>query len=591
MVKSRKISATDDKLIKFKIETLTFKKFLPILLLGIIIVLGIFLRAYHLNYPVIGYHNWKTVHYITEARNFANDGFFKHGFFVPMRDTMGGINEPEDGAHGDTFPFTPILLAVLFKIFGESLVMVRIVNIIFSIGYILFSYLLVKKLFNMEDLALLTAFLTSINPLFVFFSHNVQMDTQALLFMMAGLYYYVVWYKENNGSFGKLYFSIFLLSFAAATKYSFAAAFIPVAFSFPYMKYASIKEIKKAIAPALICLLLFSIFPIWFYYSQFIINKNVYEVNFPQTASKVSGFEGIKRSVDFSLVTDSNFWATMKSYVADNYSIIGFNFAILGSLLFIYLFLTKHKKDFSYKFAFGYIASSLLFLFIMGKKLSGHNYHQFPVAPFIIFFIAYFFIVISRNIGSFFKEGFLNAIVIVSVILILLFVFPGTSKSVYAQQMAGMERMFNTQFPGLDLAGYYVRDHSLPTERIYHSSHQSYGILWHAERKGYKVPSTPELFKRGEDEFGVEWAFAYQWGISTFFNSGEMFEYMKKNYRLVQFAYVQQGQQAQPLYFLFRKGGSFNESQLNTLLSNKPVKKTTYHYTSGPYDIYSIDLE
>ena len=51
---------------------------LSLVLLIIITIFGFYLRYYHYDYPVVGYHNWKETHYLTEARNFAKEGFFKY---------------------------------------------------------------------------------------------------------------------------------------------------------------------------------------------------------------------------------------------------------------------------------------------------------------------------------------------------------------------------------------------------------------------------------------------------------------------------------------------------------------------------------
>jgi hypothetical protein len=88
-----------------------FKKIkISYVLLLIFIIFGCYLRYYHIQYPIMGYHNWKSEHYISEARNFAREGFFKYGFFVPMRDTTENIREASDGQHNDTFPTDPIVV-------------------------------------------------------------------------------------------------------------------------------------------------------------------------------------------------------------------------------------------------------------------------------------------------------------------------------------------------------------------------------------------------------------------------------------------------------------------------------------------------
>ena len=190
-----------------------------IILLVFFLFMGFYLRFYHVDYPVIGYHNWKSAHYLTEARNFADEGFFKAGFFVPLRDTMNQINEQPNGAHADTFPLDPIIIGFLFKFFGPSLKLARFVEILFSMGSILAFYLLIKELFNREILALMCAFLAAINPLFVFFTHNIQVVNSALFFMILGSYFYAKWLKNIKKS-KLLVFAALFIAISAMTKYT-----------------------------------------------------------------------------------------------------------------------------------------------------------------------------------------------------------------------------------------------------------------------------------------------------------------------------------------------------------------------------------
>src|SRR3989344_2371112 len=101
------------------------------ILLALIILFGMYLRAYHAGYPVIGYHNWKEVHHLSEGRNFAQDGFFAHGFFVPAFD-YPDLDKDLSGAHSDSFPTISILIAVIFKLFGDHVLLARWVGILFN---------------------------------------------------------------------------------------------------------------------------------------------------------------------------------------------------------------------------------------------------------------------------------------------------------------------------------------------------------------------------------------------------------------------------------------------------------------------------
>jgi hypothetical protein len=153
------------------------------------------------------------------------------------------------------------------------------------------------------------------------------------------------------------------------------------------------------------------------------------------------------------------------------------------------------------------------------------------------------------------------------------------------------DRMFNTQFPGLDVAGLYIAEHKQPNDRLLHSSRQSFGVLWHSQTGGYKPPRDVEYLELAQEQYSVNWIFAYQWGIQRYFQDPQLMDYIRQNYRLVQIGFIPQGETAQPLYFLFRRGGTFNDSALNELLENKQMYSQQYFYTHTPYEIRYINVE
>lgn len=582
----KKTSQPDNKKEDINIADFFRKSKVPAayLLILVFLVIGFYLRFYHIQYPVVGYHNWKVAHYITEARNFARDGFFKYGFFVPMRDTTESTLEPPDGEHNDTFPTAGIVSAILFRIFGESLVVARLAMIFFSLASVAAFYLFIKELFEREDLALLSVFLAAINPMYVFFSHNVDVINPGLLFMLLGGYFYVRWLKQENNI--NLYLASFCVMFGTITKYTFVVIAIPMALTFPYRKVFS--NLKRYMSPLVIAAVIFSGFPLWFAYSEIYVKKFIFGRELTQNV--LDSYE-ITKLVDFSIVWSPDFWATMKSYVADNFTLLGMFFAFLGSLLLLFLFFTKNRAKFGYKFMASYIFATFVFLFVMGFKLSGHNYHQFPIAPLVIFLMAFILVAAANTAASMAKDKTAKSAVKIIAILLMLFVLPVPGSSLYTKSMESKNRMFDTQFPGLDIAGEYINSHSSPGERMFHSSGQSFGVLWHAGMRGYKPPRDAAYFAEAENKYNVSWVFVYQWGMQTYFSNPEIFDYIKNNYKLVQFGFVPSGQQVQPLFFLFRKGGTFNDSELNSMLQDKPVQAKPYYYTSGQYEVRFINIE
>jgi len=207
----------------------------------IILFIGLTLRAYHTDYPVIGYHNWKETHYLTEARNFANDGFLANGLFIPANDYPHPYAD-SNGVHADTFPTTSIITGLAFKIFGASLSVARYVQILFSLGIIAAMFLFVRQLVGRDDVALAAAAITAISPLFVFFSHNVQLMNPGLFFMLLGAYYYLKWiddFTKRNANLTALFIALSIL-----TKFTYVLILFPMLVIFPFDK---LKEMLKNI--------------------------------------------------------------------------------------------------------------------------------------------------------------------------------------------------------------------------------------------------------------------------------------------------------------------------------------------------------
>jgi len=533
--------------------------------LVIIICFGFYLRAYHMDYPVVGYHNWKETHYLTESRNFAEDGFFEHGFFVPEHD-YPILGQDPSGMHADTFPTVSIIVGLAFKIFGPSLFIARLIMILFSMGSVLMMFLLMKKLFDNDLLALTTAFMATINPLFVFFSHNVQLMNPGVFFMLASAFFYVSWVKNNKTHNFVLTSLFFALAFL--TKYPFGIIIIPMLFIFPYGRLKNFKSYIKEIVAASV----FSLSIIfWFVYSNYFI------------ASESGAGKLTTSMINLTLVFSSEWWTIMRSFAADNYTLIGVLFALLG---FLSLFVLKSKKE-GKRFVLGYCIGLVIFVFIMASKMNGHSYHQFPIAPLFVILISYFFVTASYFVSSFFKS-FNNKLLsntlryFVVGMLILLVFFPS---------IEAKNRQFDTQFIGLDVAGEFIKENSEPGQTIVNSGHQDYGVLWHANMKGIKgvINHPVENLIRAEDEFNVHWLFLYQWGLGVM-QEPEKWEYIQDSYSIRQIAFITTSEGSQPIYFVLEKGGSFNISKINDLVQDNQIYSREYEFTYGKQVISYVNI-
>jgi len=592
--------------------------YLPIALLALIVLLGFVLRIYHIDYPVIGYHNWKETHYLTEARNFAREGFFKYGIFVPAWDYPFLKADPS-GAHSDTFPSTSIIVALFYMIVGPQLWAARLTGILFNTATIVMTYLVVKRLFKREDIALVSALLTATLPLFVFFSHNVDLINPGLFFMMASAYFYLRWRESYKGT--EMVATVLSLTLAGLTKYPFLVIAIPMFLSFilPYLVgfiqaiwksgadavstfpsgllRENLPEIKKQAPYLLVSLLILSAIPAWFIYSEEIIGNK-----YGTMAYTLSEGGMIKLEV----LSDPQWWEMQKSYVRDNYTMTGLLFAIFGAAVLALIFAMHlfkrnvHLTPGDY-FVFFYLLAAAPFLTVMSYKLGGHSYHQYPIAPLIVMLIAYFAIRLGDGAKYLIKQkdsGYVAGLAMIVIVLSFFVIpwggvlFPSSSPACAAgfceAFAASISRQFDTQFIGLDVAGEYIKSHSGPDERILFPSHQSYGVLWHADRKGYKMPDTVADINDAEAK-GAQWIFVYQWGFSVA-QDKERWDYITSHYSIKQAAFIKTDQGLQPVYFLFKKGGSFDPGILNTI-STRKINTRNYEYSVGLQPLYYVNFE
>jgi len=542
-----------------------FKKYLPYIVLAALLVLGFNLRAYHLDYPVVGYHNWKEVHYLTEARNFAENGIvFKPWPFVPQWD-LPFLKEPVTGEHADTFPTISILGSFAYRLFGDNLGALRGIGVILNLASIVLLYFIVRRLFKREDLALATAAVAALNPLMIFFSRNFQLDSPALFFMLLGTWFFLKWIEHDKPR--DFILTAAFVTFGIMTKYSFVVMAFPFLVIFPYKRLLEWKSRLKTFIPAAgigLALLL------WFTYMELIFKgwvKSVYGV----TGGAVISLTEI---ISFTEIFTAGFWQVMWPFIADNFTIAGFWFAVLGAFLLVMM---RHKHPLGARYFLAYAGFGVLFTIILAHKLGGHSYHQFPYAPLAVFLIAYAFVVISTTAASLVRFTHARWLLISLLILVL---WPATN--------ASLDRQFGLVFPGLDVAGQFINMNSQPGEKIFHSSHQNYGVLWHADRAGYKLPDDIVSFVEGEEK-GVRWLFIYQWRLN-FFQNEDVMPYVRENYHLRQVGFAMQGTDFVPYYFLLEKGGTFDENKINELLSGRGLGTRTYELPQGEFTLNVITL-
>lgn len=555
-----------------------------IIILLLLLVLGASLRVYHLDYPSIGYHNWKETRYDTAARNFYEQGFFRWGFFVPAYD-FPKMYVDASGAHSDFFPTSSIAAALMFSIAGVSLWAARFPVMLVSVLTILTMYLVMRKLFKREDIALTTAALVAINPGLTFFSHNVDQMPFGLLFVTLAWWLFLCW-KESDKARHLILACAFAL-LGIITKYTYVISLLPLLAIVPYGRmWAWRLEIKKRLPLFIGCGLILLLAPLWWYYSSFVV-----------TAAYGGGAQGAGA---MKIATWSNFFdglslnQILKSYFADNYTFVGLLFAFAGFLLFLWM--RKKLQPDPRRFTLAFVGSAILMFLIIPESITGHSYHQFPALPIVLILIAYCFTVIAVMV-----KKYLNYPGVKAAVLILLFFVPipvfsyavqdWKDHTLYYSSMSAANRQWDTQFYGLDIAGDYIRTHKDDNDRIMHSGHQAFGVLWHGNIKGTRgIPNNSTWIKDGEDRLNASWFFIYNWDFSLF-QDPDRWGYITSTYRPVQLGFMQQQGRPALVYLLLRKGGNFTLESLDQRLQGLPARTVNYETTRGPVPFQYVNLE
>ena len=151
--------------------------------LYLILLLAFALRTYHLAYPPWDYDNWRQTITLMVARDFA-----QHGFHLLHPQVLWVSHDrPSDPSYFSAeFSIQSVVAAILYKLFGDSGAVARLVVIAFSLLGIYFLYDLLNRRAG-PLAARLGAFVYSLLPYHLFFGRVFMPDVPALSLAVGGL--------------------------------------------------------------------------------------------------------------------------------------------------------------------------------------------------------------------------------------------------------------------------------------------------------------------------------------------------------------------------------------------------------------------
>lgn len=294
---------------------------------------------------------------------------------------------------------------ILVKIFGMNEFSVRLPAVLYSLGTILLTYLLAKKIFDNSNVALLSSFFISISPWIFIFSRTGYEATAGLFFYLLGIYFFLLWSKNNLNIF------FVTLSFILSSySYNSFRVIIPLTvITLILLEFKNLKIlIKKSIIPIIlsVVILFLSIVPI---YKVYVYDSGRSRL---QTVGEFSGASFISNYIShfnprFIFFGDSNLRSQQGGF--------GQIFPLESLLLLlgvIYILMRKLRNN--------YLALVLLLVsFIPAAitKEAPHALRSISVAPFIAIISASSLFIIKKFIKNIYI--FELVIIIVSLIFFL----------------------------------------------------------------------------------------------------------------------------------------------------------------------------
>ncbi|OGE14423.1 hypothetical protein A3F00_03015 [Candidatus Daviesbacteria bacterium RIFCSPHIGHO2_12_FULL_37_11] len=234
---------------------------MKIILLFLILLVAFSLRIIKVDSPIADWHSWRQADTASVTRNFIKQGFNP---FYPKGDDMSGIAEEPIANTGHLrfveFPIYNIAVYPLYLFFGVNEIFHRLVSVFFSMGSIIFLYLVSKK-YAGEIVGFLSAFIFAILPFNVFFSRTTLPEPTLIFFSLGMMYFVDRWIWEGKR---KLMFLGFLFTSVAFLIKPWAFFFfLPLVYSALKREGSIVKVIKKYLRFFTLSLTPFILWRVW----------------------------------------------------------------------------------------------------------------------------------------------------------------------------------------------------------------------------------------------------------------------------------------------------------------------------------------
>lgn len=178
---------------------------LKTIFLGLILTVALLVRLYQIQAPIADWHSWRQADTASVTRSFIKEGFNP---FLPKYDDSSVVSDRPfpnlERYRFVEFPIYNMIVYPLYLVFGVQEWLHRLVSVIFSLGSLIFLFLIVKK-YAGEMEAYISSIIFAMLPFNIFFNRTI-LPENALVFFALGMIYW--WGRRRGVVFASLAFLI-----------------------------------------------------------------------------------------------------------------------------------------------------------------------------------------------------------------------------------------------------------------------------------------------------------------------------------------------------------------------------------------------
>lgn len=328
-------------------------------------VISVILHFKHFKEELTSIHVWRQTQTQSTITNFYEEGM---NIFKPTKNDRGN----GDGVFRMEFPLMQWLVACIYKIFGNHLIITRIFMFIAGLFSVFGIYRLLVEIFQNKDIAIIGAWAFNFSPCFYYYTINPLPDNFALSVSIWGVVVFFRWFRKNKSYL--LLLSGLLIGIGALCKLPFILYFL-----IPLTHF--IIEIKKSGARKEILIgafqiLIFTTLPLsWYLLAIPTWNGNGI------IAGLLGSSDSFKTILDY---LQHNLISTLPELLLNYGSVL---FFVMG-----FYFIIKNKSFRNPLFPVFIVWSAgilLYFLFEVNMIAKVHDYYLFPFYPILFILVAY----------------------------------------------------------------------------------------------------------------------------------------------------------------------------------------------------------